>query len=106
MLFRIQRKLGFTFDCNATKIVKDFYKNKFGYNEICTDTLISMQYIWGLMLRNIWKPDVEQKIDKNLYEYFINKYGYAFNKNTNKKIPKIEGAQIFIYELIHLEEIK
>lgn len=50
--------------------------------------------------------DIDQKIDEKLYEHFINKYGYIINKNTNKKIPRFAKAQRFIYELIHLEEIK
>ncbi len=106
LLFKAQGALGCNFDCDKTEIVKTFFEEKFHYKEDYFDTLISMQYIWGMMLRILWKKDELQKIPKAQYEEWKEKYGFYIDKNTKKPVDRIKNAQKFIYELSHLEEIK
>ena len=109
LLFKAQGKLGAGFECDKADIVMDFFKEKFDYQGEYMDTLISMQYIWGMILRILWKKDAGQiafEKDSKEYKFFLEEYGEYKDYNTGRMIPRIDGAQKFIYELLHLEEIR
>ncbi len=108
LLFKIQGCLGVGFDCDKSAPVKDFFKQKYGYTGSGFDTIVSMQYLWGFVLRNLWKKDSEQLyFPTNSKEYFSlkEKYG-SFTNQQGQEIYRIDNAQKFIYELAHLSEIK
>ena len=108
LLFKAQGRLGCGFDCDTVKIATDFFNNGFGYKEKSMDTLISMQYIWGGLIRKILNHTKQQVFDEDSYEYnfFKQKYGSYIDKDTQKEIFRIDNAQKFIYQFVHLDEIK
>jgi len=107
LLFKIQGCLGIGFDCDKSEPVKNFFQEKYDYTEYWLDTLMSMQYTWGMALRNLWKKDAEQiYFSPDSKEYLAMKEKYGFFQNAKGEIVyRIDTAQKFIYELAHLPEI-
>lgn len=108
LLFKIQGCLSIGFDCDTTNLVQDFFKQNYGYTGSSFDTLLSMQYLWGSVLRNLWKKDTEQiyfSPHSSDYLYLKETYGFFVNQQ-GQKVYRIDTAQKFIYELAHLSEIQ
>lgn len=108
LLYKAQGKLNCEFDCDKTKLVKNFFRDEFSYQGYGMDTLISMQYIWSGALGD-WKKGKEEiafEKDSKEYKFFEEKYGTYIDKETNEIKIRINEAQKFIYELKHIDEIK
>ena len=95
LLFKLQRDLNYSFDCDKTIPVKKTFGKNLKY-----DTMFSLQWIWGELLTKFYKTNNEQR-------YQINDKEYKFLVSVkNPKIQEEIKDTKFLYELEHLGEIK
>lgn len=91
LLYRAELTL--CYDCDKSKIVRDFYKIETRGTVTGYDSLFSFQYIWGKAVRSVIKVP---ELPSEDWKYYESKYGYNAIKRT----------AVFISQLKHLDRIK